>query len=221
VFSADGFKSISEKVSVTQLAATNLIREYTLEEIVVDKPIEIKEVVKEEAVKEQEVKVAPVIVEKPIEKVAEKPIKVADVYTKNSENLEKVPESQDEMLSVLSSKEAIGKRYILTKIYFEQSSPKMLPESDEQLNSILEVLKSNPNLKIELVGHTDNVGDSRQNVYLSKFRAKVVSSYLYNQGIEDFRISTKGMGDEFPVIQNDTEENKSQNRRVELIVVEN
>jgi outer membrane protein OmpA-like peptidoglycan-associated protein len=97
----------------------------------------------------------------------------------------------------------------------------MRPESDEQLNSILEVLKSNPNLKIELVGHTDNVGDSRQNVYLSKFRAKVVGSYLYNQGISDTRISTKGMGDEFPVIQNDTEENKSQNRRVELIVVEN
>jgi outer membrane protein OmpA-like peptidoglycan-associated protein len=218
VLSADGFKSISEQVSVIQLAATNLIREYTLEEIVVENLIEIKEVVKEPEVK---VKVAPVTVEKPIEKIVETPIKVADVYTKNSENLEKIPESQDEMLSALSSKEAIGKRYILTKIYFEQSSSKMLPESDEQLNSILEVLKSNPNLKIELVGHTDNVGDSRQNVYLSNFRAKVVSSYLYNQGIEDIRISTKGMGDEFPVIQNDTEENKSQNRRVELIVVEN
>jgi outer membrane protein OmpA-like peptidoglycan-associated protein len=227
VLNVEGFKTISEKVSVVELAETNLIREYTLEEIVVEKPIEIKEVVKEvlkeEVPKEPEVKVevASVIVEKPIEKFVETPVKVADVYTKNSENLEKMPESQDEMLTVLSSKEAIGKRYILTKIYFEQSSPKMLPESDEQLNSILEVLKSNPNLKIELVGHTDNVGDSRQNVYLSKFRAKVVSSYLYNKGIEDIRISTKGMGDEFPVIQNDTEDNKSQNRRVELIVVEN
>jgi outer membrane protein OmpA-like peptidoglycan-associated protein len=223
VLSVDGFKPISEKVSVVELAETNLIRTYTLEEIVVEKPIEVKEVVKETVLKEPEVKVevAPVIIEKPIEEIVEPPVKVADVYTKNSENLEKMPESQDEMLSALSSKEAIGKRYILTKIYFEQSSPKMRPESDEQLNFILEVLKSNPNLKIELVGHTDNVGDSRQNVYLSKFRAKVVGSYLYNQGISDTRISTKGMGDEFPVIQNDTEENKSQNRRVELIVVEN
>lgn len=233
----DGFKTISDKLTVSDLAAANLIKEYTLEEIEVEEAVTIEEPVKVISLPEpvvvipveEPIKIEPVIAEKPAPEVAETVIKVeentapkvSDVYTKNSENLAKIPETSDEMLAELSKKEAVGKRYILTKVYFEQSSPKMRPESDEQLNSILQVLQSNPKLKVELVGHTDNVGDSRQNAYLSNFRAKVVGNFLYNKGIEDNRISVKGMGEKFPVAENNTEENKAQNRRVELIVVEN
>lgn len=239
----EGFRSISDKLIVSDLAAANLVKEYTLEEIVVEKPlvavkpeiieepakvislpepvvvIPVAEPIKEELVVVE--KTAPKVAETEIKVVEKAAVKIADVYTKNSENLAKIPENTNDMLSELSKKEAVGKRYILTKIYFEQSSPKMRPESDEQLNSILQVLQSNPNLKIELVGHTDNVGDSRQNAYLSNFRAKVVGNFLFNKGIKDSRISVKGMGEKFPVAENNTEENKAQNRRVELIVVEN
>ena len=114
----------------------------------------------------------------------------------------------------------VGKAVRLDNVYFDQSSYLLRPESYPQLDKLVKTLKVNPRLKIEIAGHTDNVGDARLNQYLSENRAKVISSYLTNQGISDSRLIWKGYGQTKPVAPNDTEENKAQNRRVEFVVLE-
>lgn len=101
-------------------------------------------------------------------------------------------------------------------IYFEQSSCSLSDNSRAVLEQISKKLLESPNVNIEIIGHTDNIGDVRQNVYLSEFRAKVISNYLYNKGIKEHRITLKGDGSKQPNSGNDTEESRQKNRRAEL-----
>jgi len=82
-------------------------------------------------------------------------------------------------------------------------------------------MKLNPKLKLEIVGYTDNNGDPRLNLALSHFRATVVSNYLFNKGIAANRIKAIGKGQEDPIAPNDTEDNRTKNRRVEFVIIEN
>ncbi len=109
----------------------------------------------------------------------------------------------------------------LDKIYFDQSKYELRPESYEQLQKLYRTLRDNPKLKIEIAGHTDNVGDPRLNQYLSENRAKVIYSYLLRKGVASNRLRHHGYGHIKPVAPNDTEENKALNRRVEFVVLEN
>jgi OmpA-OmpF porin, OOP family len=109
----------------------------------------------------------------------------------------------------------------LDKIYFDQSKYELRPESRDQLEKLYRTLRDNPRLKIEIDGHTDNVGDARLNQYLSENRAKVIYTYLVRKNISPGRLRHKGFGQTRPVAPNDTEENKSLNRRVEFVVLEN
>ena len=115
----------------------------------------------------------------------------------------------------------VGESIRLDNVYFDQSSYILRPESYPQLDKLVKTLKQNPRLKIEIAGHTDNVGDARLNQFLSENRAKVISSYLVNKGIREQRLIWRGYGQTKPVAENDTEENKAQNRRVEFVVLEN
>jgi outer membrane protein OmpA-like peptidoglycan-associated protein len=110
---------------------------------------------------------------------------------------------------------------LLDKIYFNQSSFMLRPESFEQLQQLLQTLKTNPTLKIEISGHTDNVGDANLNKLLSENRAQVICNYLMSKGVETNRLTFIGYGHTKPVSPNDTEENKAKNRRVEFLVKEN
>jgi outer membrane protein OmpA-like peptidoglycan-associated protein len=101
-------------------------------------------------------------------------------------------------------------------IFFEQSSSVLNQESKMLLEQISKKMIESPDVKIEITGHTDNIGDIRQNLYLSEFRAKVISSFLFNKGIKDSRILLKGDGSTQPNVGNDTEENRQKNRRAEL-----
>ncbi|MPR35744.1 OmpA family protein [Cytophagaceae bacterium SJW1-29] len=114
-----------------------------------------------------------------------------------------------------------GEAVRLDNVYFDQSSYILRAESYPQLDKLVKTLKMNSKLKIEIAGHTDNVGDARLNQYLSENRARVISSYLSNKGIAKERLVPKGYGQTKPVAANDTEENKAQNRRVEFVVLEN
>lgn len=109
----------------------------------------------------------------------------------------------------------------LDKIYFDQSKYDLRSESREQLQKLYRTLRDNPKLKIEIAGHTDNVGDARLNQYLSENRAKVIYSYLLRKEIASNRLRHRGYGQTKPVAPNDNEENKSLNRRVEFVVLEN
>jgi outer membrane protein OmpA-like peptidoglycan-associated protein len=107
----------------------------------------------------------------------------------------------------------------LDRIYFDQSSFILRSESYQQLEDLYKALKENPTIKIEIAGHTDNVGNAKLNKLLSENRAKVIHNYLIGKGIDSQRLSYVGYGQTKPVSPNDTEENKSKNRRVECIVL--
>ncbi|RCR70366.1 hypothetical protein DUE52_07950 [Larkinella punicea] len=109
-----------------------------------------------------------------------------------------------------------GKTVTLNNVYFDQSSYLLRPESYTQLNQLVALLKSRPGLRIEISGHTDNVGDPRLNLALSENRARVITTYLISNGIPENRLRFKGYGQTKPIAANDTEENKRKNRRVEV-----
>lgn len=109
----------------------------------------------------------------------------------------------------------------LDNVYFDQGSYVMRQESHPQLDKLLNTLQANPNLKIEIGGHTDNVGDRRLNQILSEQRAKVIANYLINKGVAERRLRYVGYGDARPIAPNDVEANKEKNRRVEFLVLEN
>jgi len=103
-------------------------------------------------------------------------------------------------------------------IYFDVNSDKVKPESYGALNEIAKVLKENPDVKIQIVGHTDTDGADAANLDLSKRRAASVKTELNkNFGIEASRVETDGKGEGQPIAANDTPSNKALNRRVEFI----
>ncbi|QRQ99664.1 OmpA family protein [Dyadobacter sandarakinus] len=107
---------------------------------------------------------------------------------------------------------------ITTVLYFSQSEAKVLEKSRPHLERIAEFLQNNDKHAIELAGHTDNVGDSYKNLLLSNARTDVIKDILVDHQIAAGRIRSKAFGDKKPVAPNDTESNRSLNRRVEMRV---
>ena len=114
----------------------------------------------------------------------------------------------------------IDERVILENIYFDHDDISLLPKSYLTLSHLLELLQQYPNLKIQLVGHTDSDGSNSYNQRLSKRRARTVYHYLLEQGIATSRLSYAGEGERTPIATNDTEEGKSLNRRVEFRIID-
>lgn len=112
-----------------------------------------------------------------------------------------------------------GERIALRNVFFETDRYELLEASQLELNKVVEVLRNNPNLKIELGGHTDNEGNPANNMKLSERRAKAVYDYLVAQGIDPARLRYKGYGETQPVADNATEEGRAQNRRTEMKVL--
>ncbi|TAL58853.1 MAG: tetratricopeptide repeat protein [Bacteroidetes bacterium] len=108
---------------------------------------------------------------------------------------------------------------VLRNVFFDTNKFNLKDESKSELNKLLEFLTKNPTLKIELSGHTDNVGDKKSNQVLSENRAKSVSEYLSTNGIIKERLIYKGYGDTKPVVENDSDEHRQMNRRTEFKVV--
>ena len=114
----------------------------------------------------------------------------------------------------------IGKHIVLKNLRFAQSKAELLPESDAELNRLLIFLRDNLTIKIELEGHTDNQGDFNLNLALSKQRVEAVKAFLTSKGINAKRISGHGFGASRPVANNNREETRKLNRRVELVITE-
>ncbi len=169
---------------------------------------------------------------KPKEKLATKEQIVTNTTTvigtqekiiKTEELLNKLPEnylSIDEIRTALqANKSVVGKRVILDNIYFQKSTSTLLANSHEFLLKIAKIMQENNNFCIKISGHTDNIGNEHSNLQLSRLRAIAVMNYLINKGIAENRIIAEGMGSNFPIRPNDTEQNKQQNRRVEFEVL--
>jgi len=116
---------------------------------------------------------------------------------------------------IISTPSPVG---VLKNLYFVQSQPILLPESNPELDKIFDFLHKNVNVKIELQGHTDNQGDFDLNLKLSKDRAETIKKYLVEKGISTNRIKTKGFGSTLPIASNANELTRSKNRRVELMI---
>ena len=114
----------------------------------------------------------------------------------------------------------VGAVMILKNIFFETDKYDLKEKSRIELNKLVDLLKTNPDLKIEIGGHTDNVGSDEYNLILSENRAKTVNQYLVENGIEQSRLLYKGYGETTPVDTNETEEGRANNRRTEFKVIE-
>ena len=112
----------------------------------------------------------------------------------------------------------VGTTVNLKNVLFAQAKTDVLPESFPELDLVVNFLKENPKVKIELMGHTDGRGVHADNVRLSQQRVNKVKQYLVSKGIDARRISGKGFGGSRPIASNDTEESRRMNRRVEFVI---
>ncbi len=108
----------------------------------------------------------------------------------------------------------------LRNIFFEFDKAELKPESYPELDRVVALLQQYPNLKVEIAGHTDNVGSEEYNLRLSQKRAEAVVRYLVSKGIDPSRLIAKGYGESQPIASNDTEEGRALNRRVEFRIIE-
>lgn len=113
----------------------------------------------------------------------------------------------------------MGMTTVLKNIFFEVDDFELKEKSKTELNRVVNFLKLNPKLKIEITGHTDNTGSKEYNRMLSLNRAKAVYDYLVKSGIDCDRINVQGYGDSKPVAPNDSEVNKQKNRRIEFKIL--
>lgn len=104
---------------------------------------------------------------------------------------------------------------VLSNIYFETGKAELQEKSRTELNKLIEQLRSQPTLRIEITGHTDDVGDAKQNQLLSQKRAQSVVDYLVESGVGKERIKAVGMGEAKPIVPNTSDENRQLNRRIE------
>lgn len=115
----------------------------------------------------------------------------------------------------------VGAVVNLKSVLFEIGSTTLLDESYSELNVVVDFLKANPKVEIELEGHTDNRGDAKKNLQLSQQRVEKIKSYLVSKGISARRIKGKGFGGSKPITTNNTEEARKLNRRVEFRILKN
>lgn len=115
---------------------------------------------------------------------------------------------------------AIGANINLNNIYFATASAELQKKSFSELFLLVQLLKENPTIKIEIGGHTDNTGTSEDNLNLSQHRAESVLEFLKAKGISGDRILAKGYGETMPIADNSTEDGRSKNRRTTVRILQ-
>jgi len=113
----------------------------------------------------------------------------------------------------------VGNKVVLKNVFFETGKSTLTKSSETELQNLINLLNNAPNVKIEISGHTDNVGNAAKNKTLSEQRAKAVVDYLVSKGIDSKRLTYKGYGFERPIAANTTKEGRQQNRRTEFEII--
>lgn len=109
-----------------------------------------------------------------------------------------------------------GSKVVLNNIFFDVGKYTIQKTSYPELNKVRDLLKSNPNMVIEISGHTDNTGDPAANLKLSEQRAKAVVEYLVSKGVPALQLEYKGYGSSKPIADNSTASGRQKNRRTEF-----
>jgi OmpA-OmpF porin, OOP family len=113
----------------------------------------------------------------------------------------------------------VGVTVRLKNIYFDFDKTTLKKESFTELNKVVEFLRQNATVEIEIAGHTDNKGSDEYNENLSQGRSQSVVDYLISQGIDSYRLSAHGYGEAKPIDTNDSDDGRANNRRVEFTVM--
>ncbi len=111
-----------------------------------------------------------------------------------------------------------GARIVVNNVYFDYDKATLRPESRVELDQLAKLMQANPNMSVQIEGHTDDRGDDQYNLRLSGERAKAVVDYLVVKGISIKKVEAKAKGESVPVESNDTPEGRQKNRRVEFVV---
>jgi len=112
------------------------------------------------------------------------------------------------------------RNFTLDEVYFETGSYTLAENSMVALNKLLSALQFNPKMKVEIAGHTDNVGNPQANLNLSQHRADAILNWLVGKGVEKSRLIAKGYGDSKPIADNSMEAGRKKNRRTEVRIIE-
>ncbi len=112
-----------------------------------------------------------------------------------------------------------GKSFVIKDIHYATGAAELYPASFIVLDEFAEYLKAHPNMKIEIQGHTDNVGHAPANLALSDDRSHTVKEYLEKKGVNPHNITAKGFGSGKPIADNSTAEGRAANRRTEFLII--
>ena len=115
----------------------------------------------------------------------------------------------------------IGSKIALRNVFFETGKSEVKIDSYPELDRLIQLMMDVPTLKIELSGHTDNVGNDEYNLNLSQRRADAVRAYLTSRGVDKSRVLAVGYGESKPVDSNDTKDGRANNRRTEFEITDN
>ncbi len=121
----------------------------------------------------------------------------------------------------LMEKITVGQLITLDKIQFETGKSHLVPESYDQIDLLVMLMKSNPEMVIEISGHTDNTGGTKSSLKLSEDRVNEVKHVLIEKGVDKKHIKGEGYGGSKPIATNSTEEGRRKNRRVEFKILKN
>ena len=108
----------------------------------------------------------------------------------------------------------------LGDVLFQSGETKLRDEAMASLVEVVDLLQSEPDKNIRIEGHTDSIGEAETNLEISKKRANAVLEALVSLGVDSARFSAVGMGEDFPIASNETEEGRARNRRVDVILLD-
>ncbi len=111
-----------------------------------------------------------------------------------------------------------GNQFVLNNVYFDFNKHTLLKPSFVELDKLVSLMDENPDISIEILGHTDNVGTEEYNTELSRKRSVAVGEYLLKKGISKVRLSYVAKGSNEPIASNETEVGRAKNRRTEIVI---
>ncbi|WP_286130538.1 OmpA family protein [Solirubrum puertoriconensis] len=146
---------------------------------------------------------------------------VADKYLMKSLNFDYSDKRSFDPLTLDIYLEPVkaGRSIVLNNLFFDTKQYALKPNSKTELNRLIKFMAQYPDIQVEISGHTDDVGTDSDNLVLSKNRAKSVYSYLVEHGVKAERLRFKGFGETKPLAPNTSDENRQQNRRIELSIL--
>jgi outer membrane protein OmpA-like peptidoglycan-associated protein len=136
----------------------------------------------------------------------------------DSINVALLDERKRELVKQIIPIVEIGRKFIIENLLFETNSA-VLADTVEELDVLMDFMKSRPGVRVRVEGHTDSRGSQKGNKFLSLGRAETVKNYLVQRGMDPARISTIGFGSTRPIGDNETEFGRSLNRRTEIVII--